>query len=525
MVNRTQPKDVSYIALPVWDNAFDSERLNPRHTDFVTQMRALTYAAVCDANGHAPMPPPSSKVLQNKLTFEKADASRLPEDHPAALGKGRPAIAFNLNGSGTKYLGLPTPDEGLIEVTGSDNPDFERVLQKVCKHPELGGNIPNSGLNQVRMLRSVLAEIDPALRLHIITPSKRITEMILEERQGIEDVLHAVELEGLEERKGLHIDIHFLHEPQGHSYNGVTAMFNSRGPSADTVRSALEPHEALLQQSTVFSPDPRYVRHENVRMIPTTAAMKEVDPADGHGLFMNESELRAFCMHRGIIGKNTPDDWLPGAIRNGMLDHDAIQTASASLGCLSRSMKNTQGARRLLQTGLVDGAQYEMFSANHGTDIMYTSPFEEETEDRIIEIIGSNKVGRHLENKTGRGDAASAASLIDLVDSGLILKWWNHHHADEKTNLSPEQERVFHRTLASIMSRFHSKAVFYCQDPNFFHAMDNASYRRLFEQGVQIALGLARQYTSANKLAPQVLHDTSWDISCVAWSVGDSAVN
>jgi len=518
-------KDISLIALPVLDHKLDMKGLEAKREGFARRMQEHAFAAICRASGYEPDPPPSSESVTNKYTFNNVRTVRLNQEHTSAQGKSRSALEFfQSNGSSEKtiHLSLPTADEGLTAITGTDNPSFDKITETMCHPACIGGNIPNSGMNQLRMV-DALKDIDPAIRLHFLTPSgTKIMDILENARKTMNGSLsvHSLDLPAM--RKGLHIPVRYLHEGNRAS----TAMFNSAGPSVDDIRGSLEPYEKILRRSTVFSPDPRYGAGNGIiKLIPTSAAMSHVSLNDGYTLFVNQEELLRLCKQNNIVDSHDDKDWLPSVLRDNDFDQDALRVVNDRLVKMHKCMrghgsyKGDQRHKRMAQIGKTDGAILDLFENENGMTALHTCALSEAMSDRVIDLAGSTRVSKHLMETTGRGDAASAAALLDEVSPKLLLQWWQQQNKNIYLKLSKQQTEVFHLVLPSIMSRIHAKVVHFCPDSNFFEVLDAKGYKRLLQEGISVASTMAAQYDVGRSLEPQILHDIITACTTAIWRV------
>ncbi len=518
-------KDISLVALPVLDHKLNLEGLNAIREGFAERMQEHAYGAICRASGYEPHPPPSSELIRNKHTFTGVKTVRLDAQHASALGRERPALEFSQpNGTSDNimHLGLPTDEEGLADITGKEHPTFEDIVQTMCHPACIGGNIPNAGMNQIRMV-DALRDIDPAIRIHFFTPNgTRIMDMLEEARHTMNGSLHVHGLDLQSIRKGLHIPVRYLHEERRSS----TAMFNSAGPTVEEVRESLKPHADILHHSSVFTPDPRYeAGNGRSRLIPTSAAMPHVSLKKGQTLFVIQEELLRLCMQNGIVEPHAHEDWLPSVLRGNQLDADALHHVNQRLLKLNTIMGTGMSVhhdtehRRMAQVGRADGAILDLFGNEQGMTALHTNVLTPEMTDRVIELSGSTRIAKHLEETTGRGDAASAAALLDELSPKLILHWWCHRRGEMHLQLTAQQEQVFRVVLPSLMSRIHAKVVHYCPDSNFFEALNAEGYKRLLDEGVSAAVSMAAQYDARQAHEPQVLHDEKTGCSTAIWHV------
>lgn len=509
----------AFLALLVEDHKLSKELPDI----FITTIQKMATLTACNVNkikvnGKAP-----TSFNQNKITYSKAEPVQLEESHPYTDGIARKGFKFTkpkaevVEGEDPCfYLGIPTKEEGLPDTAG-DELSFHDFMKAVSDEACIGGNVPNAALNAALMTEA-LQPIDDSLEIIIATPDNTILSTKLSERIGrMNSALHVRLLSYAKPREGLHIPI-----------GSQNIMINSESPTIEEIMTMIEEARTDLEECLLlYSGDHRLglnSTNSDTRLIPSTASKQSLTPNNAGVLLLNENELAVVMKNAKIW---SADDVLL-AVTN--VETDTINTSAiektnfafrkiAEAFLAERPQKFTLEnlPRRIAQIGMDNGKILDVFIVGEEILFMETSAMKDHLIDRVIECANSEKIQKGIIDKTGRGDAAAAATILDGVDPEKFLTWWGKNHSESSLDLSAQQKSLLRIMLSAVMSRFNAKIVHHTPGSNFFDSIDAEGYRGVLDLGMGIAINLVLDMQRPEDTEPQTLRDEASQMKTTIW--------
>jgi hypothetical protein len=460
----------------VADHKADIPGLEERVRGFGHAFQDAAYQLMLRANNFPPHTTPPTQALRNKIPI---DRTQLRHDNGT--------VGIDLHEGETAHQ-LWLPHNGIEHIFPERPVTESEVTRRLFQPPTIGGNVANVGLNQLVMAEA-LQPVLPKLTLDFYVPEHGVLRGVLEEiHDRVNGLVHVHGLPDIHERFGLHIPLRFLHEGD----RMQTLMLNRRGAAAEAVNAMLRDGTDVTRQEfvRVFATDYLPVLYGSpVSLLPTSASIDRLPLQTNQALLVSGSELRRILASQGhTFPPAHEQNILPAIAHQGAEIQIAHQQLVNARGRALHSSLQPKHPGRLAQIGLEDGRSVDMYVA--GNDLIiaeHTQPHDDGI-DAMIHAANSPHVGRHLEETTGRGDAASAATLLDLAEPTKLLAWWKQDAVGSYPNLSDEQVRSLQFVLPGVMSRLHAKLVQYCLDSNFGQALTAEQYQNVLRFGMHIAL-------------------------------------
>lgn len=461
----------------VADHKADITGLEQRVRGFGHAFQAAAYQLMLKASKHPPHTTPPSQALRNKIPVDRTRIVRASDD----------TIGLQLDEGDTPHE-LWLPQHGIEQIFPGRVVDEAALTRELFQTPTIGGNVANVGLNQLVMAEA-LQPVLPDLTLDFFVPEHGVLRGTLEETHArVNGLVKIHGLPDIHERFGLHIPLRFLHEGD----RMQTLMLNRRGASAESVNAMLRDGTEVTRQgfARVFATDYLPVLHGSpVSLLPTSASIDRLALQTNQALLVSGSELRRILASQGhTFPPPHEQNILPAIAHQSGEVQAAHQQLVNERGRALYSSLQPEHQGRLAQIGLEDGRSVDMYVV--GNDLIiaeHTQPHDDGI-DAMIRSTNSPNFGRHLEETTGRGDAASAATLLDLADPTKLVAWWKKDVAGSYPELTAEQIRTLQFVLPGVMSRLHAKLVQYCLDSNFGRALTAEQYQNVLRFGMQIAL-------------------------------------
>lgn len=459
-------------------------------------------------------------------------AGKMPNKISVEMALQRQGSLWDLHISGDSKLPPEGVDLGLaaypeLQSLVQEPRSVQDVLDAFCEHPHLGGNGVNYALSQVATIRAInrlnhpqntelTIQHQPDIAIPqqlLITPETGHIAAVMQDIRGeCGQWLQSLSLPGIQGRRGLHLPV-----------NGDVMMINSMPPTPKAMSNALRSVLADVPDGAeVVVPDDYPAAFSQQRHYPTLQPTSKVidqlqpDALRRNTFHGNDRELADIV---GDLPGVETDILLPDVLRDDLsVDTIGLRATNHTIQAIwgEHVFHDRQGDRRLATVSRRQGGQIAIHAQPDRSLLAVETSLPSDAGRReLLQILGDHRVSLDIEQCTGRGDNAAAASVLDSVVDDLLERIVRDRGFSPMT---AEQHRIAALLAPEILARVYATFIHHSMDSHLLY-MDPENLLPVIVQVTEESIRLAQEQQDRPISSEPLAMESRWGTRTALWRV------